>query len=91
MCGQICILKTSKHGASSSYFRPHICTCYYTNQIKHKLDNKIRIFDQVTIEINIEKFQQKLEETNINLILQETDSNTAFCMFINKYTSIFNQ
>ena len=27
-------------------------TCYYFHQIKHKLDNKIRIFDQV----NIEKF-----------------------------------
>ena len=31
-----------------------VLTCYYTNQIKHKLDNKIRIFDQV----NIEKFQK---------------------------------
>ena len=64
-----------------------IITCYYTNQIKHKLEDKIRIFDRV----NIEKFQKQLEEININLILQETNPNTAFCIFINKYTTIFNQ
>ena len=64
-----------------------VLTCCYTNQIKHELDNKIGIFDQV----NIEKFQQKFQKININLILQETDLNTAFCMFIDNYTFIFNQ
>ena len=56
-------------------------------KIKHKLCNKIRIFDQV----NIEKFQQKLEKIDINLILKKTDPNTLLCMLIYKYTSIFNQ
>ena len=44
-----------------------------------------------TTNVNIEKFQQKLEKININLIWQETDPNTAFCMFINEYASTFNQ
>ena len=55
--------------------------------MKHKLDNKIRIFDHV----NIEKFQQKLEKIDMHLILQETDPNIAFCMLINEYTSIFSE
>ena len=64
-----------------------VLTCYYTNQIRRKLNNKIRVFDQV----NIKKFQQKLEKMDINLILQKTDPNTVFSMFINEYTSIFNE
>ena len=64
-----------------------VLTCYYINQIKHKLNNKIRIFDQATIK----KFQQKLEKIDLNLILQKTDRITAFSMFIDENTSIFNQ
>ena len=64
-----------------------VLICYYTNQIKHKVDNKIRIFDQV----NIEKFQQKLEKMDINLILQETDPNTAFvCLLMNTLLFLIN-
>ena len=57
-------------------------TCYHTNQIKHKLDNKIKTFDQV----NIKKFQKKLKEIDITLILQETISIQPFvCLFMNTF------
>ena len=63
-----------------------ILMCYHTNQIEHKPDNKIRTFN----EANIKHFQQELENSDMNLILQETDPNTAFCMFKDKYCNVFN-
>ena len=64
-----------------------VLMCYSTSQnTENNQNNKIRIFSQA----NIEKFQQELEKINSNLIFEQTDPNAAFCMFMNEYTSIFN-
>ena len=59
---------------------------FYTKETTLQREIKTRIFNHS----NKQRFYQELEKTIIKFILQETDSNVAFHLFIDKYTNAVN-